>query len=177
METPRSQTKLAMNYGAFYGLSTIIVMLVFYFAGSNMQSKWPQWIGYLLLITFMVLGIKSFRDEEGGGFISFGRSLGTGILISIFGSIITGAFTVVLFTFIAPDMTQRILEMTQQNLTEQGISEEQINMSIEWARKFMTPMWLFVFSVVGGAFMGLLFGLFISIFLRREQNNPFQSNA
>ena len=66
METPRSQTKLAMNYGAFYGLSTIIVMLVFYFAGSNMQSKWPQWIGYLLLITFMVLGIKSFRDEEGG---------------------------------------------------------------------------------------------------------------
>ena len=83
----------------------------------------------------------------------------------------------VLFTFIAPDMTQRILEMTQQNLTEQGMSEEQINMSIEWARKFMTPMWLFVFSVVGGAFMGLLFGLFISIFLRREQNNPFQSNA
>ena len=44
----------------------------------NMQSKWPQWIGYLLLITFMVLGIKSFRDEEGGGFISFGRLAGYG---------------------------------------------------------------------------------------------------
>lgn len=165
-----------MNYGAFYGLSAIIVMLVFYFAGANMQSKWPQWIGYLLLIAFMVLGVKSYRDEEGGGCISFGKSLGTGILISIFGSIITGAFTVLLFTFIAPDMTQRILEMTQQNLTEQGMSEEQIALSIEWAQKFMTPLWLFVFSVVGGAFMGLLFGLFISVFLRRESSNPFQSN-
>lgn len=177
MESPRSQIKLAMNYGAFYGLSSIIIMLIFYFAGANIQSKWPQWISYLLLITFMILGIKSYRDVEGGGHISFGKSLGTGVLISIFGSIITGAFTVVLFTFIAPDMTQRILEMTQQNLTEQGMSEEQINMSIEYAQKFMTPLWLFLFSVVGGAFMGLLFGLFVSIFLRREPGNPFQSNA
>lgn len=177
METPRSQSKVAMTYGAYYGLSAIIVMLVFYFAGASMQSKWPQWLGYLLLITFMVLGLKSYRDEDLGGFISFGKSLGTGILIAVFGSILTGAFTVILFTFIAPDMLQKILEMTQQQLTEQGMSEEQINLSMEWTKKFMTPLWLFVFSVVGGAFMGLLFGLFVSIFLRREPNNPFQSNA
>lgn len=166
-----------MTYGAYYGLSGIIVMLVFHFANTDFESKWPQVLSYLLLITFMVLGIKSYRDEEGGGFISYGSSLGTGILIAIFGSILTGAFSVLLFNFIDPDMLQKVIEKTQEKLTNQGMSEEQISISIEWTRKFMTPFWLFFFSVLGGAFMGFLFGLFISIFMRREQNNPFQSNA
>ena len=65
-------------------------------------------------------------------------------------------------------MTQRILEMTQQNLTEQGMSEEQINMSTEWARKFMTPMWLFRFLRRWWRFHGAAVRTVHPIFLRRE---------
>jgi hypothetical protein len=175
MENKRSQIKLAMNFGAIYGLSSVAVFLVFYFIGTDIQSKLPQWISYLLLVLLIVTGIKSYRDEDLGGYISYGKSLGTGTLIALFGGVITGFFTLIFFNYIAPDMVQRILDETQKNMMEQGMSDEQVEMAISYSRKFMTPIWLFVFSVLGSAFMGFIFSLIISIFMKKEQT-PFGSN-
>lgn len=175
MENPRTQTKVAMNYGTLYGLCGVAVFLLFYFLGSDLQSRLPNYINYLLLIFFIVIGVKSYRDEDLGGNISYGKSLGTGILISVFGGIITGVFTLLFFTYIAPDMVDKIMEAAQQSMAEQGMSDEQIEMGMGMTRKFMTPMWLFLFSVLGSAFMGFIFSLIISIFMKKEQN-PFSSN-
>ncbi|HRH67422.1 MAG TPA: DUF4199 domain-containing protein [Bacteroidia bacterium] len=176
METPRSQTKVAMTYGTMYGLAAAALMLIFYFLDTDVKSKAPQWTGWLLLIVFIVLGIKSYRDQDLGGHIGYGKSLGTGVLISIFGSIISGAFTLIFFMFIAPEMIQKILDMSQQQLMDQGMSEDQITIAMEWTRKFMTPTWLFIGSVLGTTFMGFLLSLIISIFMKKEQN-PFSSNT
>jgi hypothetical protein len=175
MENPRSQTKIAMQYGGYYGLSSAVVFLLFYFMGTDIQSRIPQWVGYVLLVIFIVIGIKSYRDQELGGFISYGKSLGTGVLISVFGGIITGAFTVLFFTVIAPEMLEIILAASQEKMLEQGMDEQSMAMAEEYTRKFMTPTWLFLFSILGSAFMGLLFSLIISVFLKKEQT-PFQSN-
>lgn len=175
MENPRSQTKVAMNFGAMYGLASAAMMLIFYFMGADMQAKAPQYLGYLLLILFTFMGIKNYRDQDLGGYISYGKSLGTGVLISVFGGVVTGAFTLLLFLLIAPEMTQKILDMTQQRLVEQGMPEDQIAMAMEYTRKFMTPTWLFIFSILGSAFMGFIFSLIISIFMKKEEN-PFGSS-
>lgn len=167
--------KVAMNYGTLYGLSGIAAYLLFYFLNTDVQSKLPQISGYILLVIFIVMGIKSYRDEDLGGSISYSKALGTGILISIFGGIISAVFTLIFFTYIAPDMAQKLLDTIQQNLGEQGYTEEQIEMSMTYARKTMTPIFLFIFTVIGAAFMGFLFSLIISLFMKKEQN-PFQSN-
>ena len=175
MENQRTQTKVAMNYGTLYGLAGVAIFLLFYFLGMDIESKLPQIISYIVLCIFIITGIKSYRDEDLGGQISYGKALWTGTLISFFGGIITAIFTVLFFKYIAPDMIQKILDTTQQNLEEKGMSEDQIEMTMDYTRKFMTPMWLFAFSVLGSAFMGLLFSLIISIFMRKEEN-PFNSN-
>ncbi len=172
MENKRTQAKVAMTYGSMYGLATAIIGLVFYFAGADIQSKWPQWISYILLILFIVMGIKNYRDQELEGYISYGKSLGTGVLIGLFGGIITGFFTVILFTVIDPGLTQKILEVTQQQFIDKGMPEEQIQTALSWTRKFMGPIPLFLFSILGGAFMAMIFSLIISIFTKKEQN-PF----
>lgn len=165
-----------MNYGTLYGLCGVAVMLLFYLIGSDIQSRIPSYLNYLLLIVFIYLGVKSYRDEELGGAITYGKSLGTGILIAMFGGIIIGVYTLVFFTYISPDMVDRIMEEAQRSMTEQGMSDEQIEMGLNMSRKFMTPMWMFFFSVLGSMLMGLIFSLIISIFLRKEQN-PFSSNV
>ena len=175
MENQRTQTKVAMNYGTLFGLSGVAVFLLFFFIGTDIQSKLPQWISYVILCVFIVIGIKSYRDEDLGGYISYGKSLGTGTLISLFGSFISAIFVVLFFKFIAPDMIQRILDSTQQKLTEDGMSEDQIEMAMLYTIKFMTPIWLFFFSVISTTFMGFIFSLIISIFTKKEQN-PFNSN-
>src|SRR5688572_13171075 len=129
----RPQWKVAMNYGVMYGLASTIVYLIFYFAGAEYDNPAPQWLGYLFLIIAITMGIINYRNNEMGGYINYSRSLGTGVLIGLFGGIITGIFTVVLFTVIDPDLSQKIIEKTQEDLVEKGnMSEDQINMAVSW---------------------------------------------
>ncbi len=72
-------------------------------------------------------------------------------------------------------MIQRILDSTQQNLVEKGMSDDQIEMAMDYTRTFMTPIWLFTFSVLGTTLMGFIFSLFISIFMKKEES-LFKSN-
>jgi hypothetical protein len=170
----RSQVKVAMNYGALYGLSTAALYMIFYFAGADVQSKWPQFLGYILLVIFLVTGIKSYRDQDLGGHITYGHSLGTATLIGLFGGVITGFSTVLMFTVIDPGLGVKIMEKAQEQMLEKGtMTEDQVEMAMSWTRKMMSPAFLFIFSVIGGAFMSFLFGLIISIFTRKEPT-PFQ---
>ncbi len=176
MENKRKQSKVAMSYGTMYGLASSIIYLVFYFGGASIESKIPQWIGYVLLIIFIYMGIKNYRDQDLGGYINYGRSLGTGVLIGLFGGVITGFFTVLMFTVIDPGMAQKILDAAQQRMLEKGMPEDQIEMGMKWTRKFMSPAILFVFSILGSAFMALIFSLIISVFTKKEQN-PFNAQV
>lgn len=175
MENSRSQLKVAMNFGAMYGLAGIAISLIFYFTGASLESKIPQILTYLAQLIIIIIGIKSYRDNDLGGYIGYGKAVGTGLLISIFGGILAGAFSVIFFSFIAPDMVDRILAAAQQNMIDKGMSEEQIEMGLEWTKKFMTPGWLFIFSIISAAFFGLILSLIASIFLKNE-SNPFNSN-
>jgi hypothetical protein len=175
IENPRSQFKVALNYGTLSALSSISIFLIFYFIGTDIQSKTPQYLGYVILIIFLILGIKSYRDNDLGGFMTYGKSLGTGTLISLCAGFISAIFTIIFFKYIAPDMIQKILDTAQQNMADKGLSEEQIQMSMSYAAKFMTPVWLFLFSVLGTTIMGLIFSLLISIFMKKEAN-PFNTN-
>ena len=174
MENKRSQMKVAMTYGAMYGLSATIIYLIFYFAGAGMQSKWPQYIGYGLLITFLVLGIKSYRDQDLDGYISYGKSLSTGVLIGLFGGIIMGVFTVLMFTVIDPNIATKIMEEAQQKMLDKGLSESQAETALSMSRKFMSPPLLFIFSILGWGFMACIFSLIISVFTKKE-SSPFDN--
>jgi hypothetical protein len=171
----RSQVKVAMNYGAMYGLSAAVVYFIFYFAGADFQAKAPQYISYILLIVFLVMGTKSYRDQDLAGYITYGRSLGTGVLIGIFGGIITGFSTVLMLTVIDPTLVEKIITKAQEQMVEKGtMTDDQIEIAMKWTRKMMSPVFLFLFSIVGAAFLSFVFSLITSIFTRKEQT-PFQS--
>jgi hypothetical protein len=149
MSQPRTKFQVAAMYGAYYGLASILSMLLFYVLNFEIRSSLPTLIGYGLLILFMVMGTKNYRDHELGGFISF--------------------------SFIDPEMVQRILDSTQEQMIQQGMPDAEVEKALDMARRFMTPTWLFLLSIAGSAFMGFLFSLFTSIFLKKD-SNPFQSN-
>jgi hypothetical protein len=164
----RSQVKVAMTYGAISGLAASIAYLIFYFGGAAIDNKWPQYLGWIILFVAIILGIKTYRDQDSGGYITYSRSLGTGVLIGIFSGIITGFFTVLMFTVIDPGLVDKIIEQAQQDMIERGSSETEMEIAMTWTRKFMNPGMLFIFSMLGSAFLSFLFSLIISIFTRKE---------
>ncbi|MFM9051925.1 MAG: DUF4199 domain-containing protein, partial [Bacteroidota bacterium] len=90
----RTKLQVAAKYGAFYGLGLVLVMLLLYIAGLDQRSFLGAAVKYIFLITFIVLGTKSHRNEDHGGFLSFRGAWVTGVLISLLGSFITTVYTV-----------------------------------------------------------------------------------
>jgi Protein of unknown function (DUF4199) len=173
---PRTQMKAGMMYGFVFGVALVGISLLFYVLDTDLNSKMPQLAGYGALLVSLFIGIKTYRDQDLGGYISYGKSLGTGVLIAFFGSVIAAFYTYVFFTFIDPAMIDKIMEMSQQKMMEKGLPDEQVESSLAMVRQFMTPGWMFCFAILTYTFMGFLFSLIISIFTKREQQNPFNSN-
>jgi len=164
-----------MTYGFIFGVALVGISLLFYVLNTDLKSKIPQVASYAALLATLFIGVKAYRDQDSGGFLSYGKALGTGVLISFFGSIIAAFYTYVFFSFIDPSMIDKILEMSQQQLMDKGLPDDQIETSLTMMKKFMSPGWMFLFTILTYTFMGFLFSLILSIFVKREEQNPFNS--
>ena len=161
--------KNAMNYGLILGLAIIVYTMILHFFGAS-QNKIAGWATIAFMAVAISVGNKALRDKFQGGYISFGRSLGSAMLIATFGGLIQGFFTYVFFTFISPESLQQIFIQMEEAMLQQGAPEEQIEMTVKMMRSFTTPVMMSVSAVFGSAFWGLIIGLVASAFIKREQN-------
>jgi riboflavin transporter FmnP len=159
------------TYGLYVGLALIVHSLLSYLL-FDQQNKAFGYLSYLILIAGIVWATVQYRDKEKGGFLSYGDSVGYGVLLSLFYGIISALFAVILVTLIDPQFTERIMDITRETLYEDGrLTEEQIEMSIAMAEKFSTPPFILIFGVIVSVIVGLIISLITSIFTRR--NKPF----
>ncbi len=162
-----------MNYGAIAGLAMIIFFLVLHYAGLANTNSPLQWVAYIMMGAIMFYGTRNLRDQAEGGFISYGRALGSGVLISFFCGVILGFFMYIFMKVIDTnqEMITKILEQNEQNMLDQNMSEEQIEQAMEMTRKFMTPGFMSLMSVFIYTFFGLLISLVLAFFLKREDKS------
>ncbi|OFX22058.1 MAG: hypothetical protein A2033_14215 [Bacteroidetes bacterium GWA2_31_9] len=171
MSTSRGNIwKNSMNYGAMVGFSLIIVTVLFYFLNIT-DNMIGAAFNYALMIIGLVMGTKNLRDKLEGGSISYARSLGSGVLISFFASIILGFYMYVFMKFIDPDFQNKMYEMMEERMLQQGLDEDAIERAMEMSKSFMTPGFLMVSTFFGFTFWGFLFSLIISIFVKKKNDS------
>ncbi len=82
--------RYALVYGAIAGAIAIGVLVAgFVFDISNHATS--IWFGYLVMLvalSMIFVGVKRYRDVEGGGVIRFGRALGLGLGIAAVASVV-----------------------------------------------------------------------------------------
>ncbi|MBN1251903.1 MAG: DUF4199 domain-containing protein [Bacteroidales bacterium] len=159
--------KSALNWGLSIGIILVIYSVIMYFLGLSLE-KWVGWVSYLIMIAGIIYSTINYRDKELGGYIKYGQALGFGTLVILFAGIISSIYTYFQMTFIDPDMISKILEMTEEQLITQGLPDDQIEMAIEMQKKFMKPGIMVAIAIPSIAFMGFLFSLITSIFLKKE---------
>jgi hypothetical protein len=165
--------KSAMNAGAIVGISLILFSLLLYVLGLTM-SKSASYIGYLVLAAGIYFTGKYYRDKELGGFITYGKALGYGVIVTFFASIILAFFTYILFKFVDTSLVDKMLQMSEEELINKGMPEEQIEMAMNMTRKFMKPEIMPFMIVLGYVFTGFLISLITSLLVKKE-GNPFQT--
>ena len=162
-----SGTKVALINGIYMGLALIIVSLVLYLLDVP-QDSYIQYISYLVMIVLTFVFVKQWRDQYNGGYLSYGGAFGHGFLVILFGSIISAIYTYVFFSFIAPDALAAMIEEAEQGLYERGMSDQEIEVAMQWTGMMMKPWMMAIWVIVGGAIAGLIISAILSIFLKRE---------
>jgi hypothetical protein len=80
-----------MNYGAMLGLALDNIHYSSLDDGCITRTGLAS-VSYIIMIAGIVLATKTFRDQEQGGFITYGRALAVGTLTCVFAGVITGFF-------------------------------------------------------------------------------------
>jgi len=160
----------ALRFGLIGGLLIIVVGLVQYLLGvTSTISQALGWSSMLIAIVFPVLAIRGHRDNDLGGYISFGRGLGVGVLTILIISIITVIWTILLYNVIDPSMLDTVLQVQVEAMEEQGMSDDDIENAMEITKQYMTAP---IMAAAGAGFyffLGLIAALIASAVLKKER--------
>jgi len=161
--------KSAMTSGLILGIALVVFSLIIYIMGVVKPPFWVGIIQYLIIIGGIVYGTIKFRDDDLGGEISYSKALGFGILICVFASVISGIYTVILMTVIDPDFINKMMSAIEEEYVKMGMSEDQIEASMKIVGKMQSPVIMAISQVIGFAFMGTIFSLVTSAFLKKDK--------
>lgn len=162
--------KQSVIFGAITGFGLVLLSLLFYAIDLNTAS-WVQYVSLLVLFAGIVYGTITYRDKQGNGFISYGRSLGFGVLISLFAGIVLGIYTFLFFQYFDPSQLEQIWKMAEDRMLDQGLTDEQIVQAMGFSKMFMTPIAISISGIFSMVFWGTVFSLISSIFIKKVDDS------
>jgi hypothetical protein len=98
-------------------------------------------IGYTtMVLSFMLVffGIKSYRDNVGGGSITFGRAVALGLLITVVSCLCYVATWEVVYFKLMPDFAEKFSKHAVDQLIASGATKEVIEAKVQEMKDFIT---------------------------------------
>src|ERR1051325_4621866 len=121
-----------------FGLISGALMALFMFATMPFLDKIGFDRGYIVGYTGMVLafmliffGIRSYRENVGGGTITFGRAFAVGILIAVISSICYVIAWQILFHTLMPDFFEKFSAHVIEKARASGATPEAIQAKVQ----------------------------------------------
>jgi len=160
---------ISLRHGAIAGLILIIIGLLGNLTGvsdptdPNSASNWLlNIINWGVMIGFMVMAVKKHREDDLGGFITFGRAFGVGFLVTLVISVITAVWVYMYFGFIDPDMATAVME---NSLEQQGIDDDAM---IEQMKFWFSPVAMAIYGLLGSLFFGAIMSLIVAAVMKKN---------
>ncbi|MDX9848433.1 MAG: DUF4199 domain-containing protein [Tenuifilaceae bacterium] len=161
--------KSAMTYGLILALALIVLHLVQYLMDVYKPPMWVNILNYAVIVGGIVYGTIRFRNDDLGGYISYGRALGFGVLISLFSSVVYGFYLYLLTAVIDPSYMEGLYQVLEETYLEMGMADDQVETMMTAVKKFQTPLMMLISSIFSFTLMGTIFSLITSIFIKKEE--------
>jgi hypothetical protein len=123
------------------------------------QRKIEWW--RVIVALSQLIDMREWRKEEGQGVMSYGRGVGTGILITLWSTFFSLIFNVVYFKFINPGYSEAIFQFQMAEMERKGMPAAQIAQAEGFLRVTSSTIGM----AVGGVIIGLLIGAVLSLIL------------
>lgn len=163
--------KTYLTFGAINAVAYALYSLVGFFLGyqtDKMASgQYYNWLGMLIPIIVLFLGMREVRDSNGDKGLSYGGAVFTAFMISLFGGLFSAVYTYIHFSFVNPDFVQYATDMARSKMEAANVPSAQIDAAISMQSKFMHPAIQAGMGIIFSPIMGTIIGLILAIFVRR----------
>ncbi len=154
-------------WGAILGFAGIIYNVILYMLDQNLNQA-LGYVGILITIIVLVLGVRSFRDNIRGGILPFSPAFTFGFVVIVVSSVIGIIYAYLLWTVIDPDILGKMKDMQMEKLLEKGVPEEALDQTMEIIGKFMTPVIMAIFGFLVSVLMGTIVALIVAAIFKKD---------
>lgn len=159
------------TYALIMTIAGAVFNLLLYFTGFQTEKlavgQHLQWLGFAIMIAVLFLGIKAVREESPGKYLSYGKGVGSGTLISLFSGLMSAVYTYIHYKFVNTEFVDYNMQIVRAKWEEAGIGADQIEKMEGMTRMMMGPVSMTIMTPIMVVFFGLIISLIISIFLKR----------
>ena len=168
-EKPVSLMKSSLTYGIYLGIVSILLSVVLYVMGYTFE-KWVQYTSYPIIIGAIIWAQVAYKKALGGE-MTYGQALGIGTMTVVFSGVLSAIYVYLLYTVIDPSLLDQLRLVTEQQMVERGIPEEQLDATIAMASKFQQPAIMAIMAIVLGGILGFIISLITGIFTKKNPSD------
>lgn len=142
----------------------------------EMHGSWAMVVGFagmLIAFSFIVVGVKTYRDKYNGGVISFGTALKIGALTALIAATFYVVAWLIEYHFFVPDFMEQYTKVTIDQLKASGASAAEIQAKsvemAEFSKMYKNPLFNAMVTYTEILPLGLLVSLIVALVLKRRQ--------
>ena len=169
MEQKVSAWKVNLTNGLILGLTGIVYSLIIYFLDLSL-NKVQGYVFMLIQLALLFFLLKSFRDNYMHGQITYGQSVGAGVIICLYYAIIMAVFIYFLNAIIDPGLVDKQLAAAEVDMMRKGLPQVAIDAGMALAAKMTKPPIMSGFSIFVNMASGTILSMIISVFIKKEAN-------
>src|SRR5437762_10111709 len=167
----RTMKKTVLTFGLISGaIMTAMMVGTLPFTNSAWLQAHSMVIGYTtMVLSFMLVffGIRSYRENVGGGTITFGRAFAVGILITLISSVLYVIAWEIMY-FGIPSFGERFMTMCGAHVKSSGASPEAIQTELNQLKYLDNPFINAAMTFTEPFPVGLIITLISALILRKK---------
>ena len=157
----------ALPYGLIFGLILIIQTVLLYLVNLSYE-KWAAIITYALFFGMSFFVIKK-RKEYQQNFITLGEGFKAGFVALTIAVVISSTYLYIHMQYVDTHFLSIMIDKQITEMQEKGLTEAQIETSMEWIDKIMTPLTSTLIGLFSSIFTCLAFALISAALHKNER--------
>lgn len=158
-------------YALILTITGALLNLLLFFTGFQTEKlatgQYFQWLGFVLMFTVLWLGLKAVREESPHKAMSYGKGVGTGVLISLYSGLMSSVYSFIHFKFVNTQFADYQIAMIRPKWEAAGMAEAQMDQAEKMTRAMMGPVAQAILTPILVTIFGLICSLIIAAFLKR----------
>lgn len=159
------------TYAVIMTIIGAVMRLLMYFTGFETEKlavgQNLGWLGLIAMVVVLAFGIRAVREESPGKYMSYGKGVGSGVLISVLAGLMSAVYNFIHLKFINTQFADYQIELIRAKWEKAGMSATQMEQAEGVTRMMMGPVMQAIMTVIMTVVLGLIISLIASAFLKR----------